>query len=106
WLRKYRWALPFNYDNYTAFYKDGGYGNIFSRIFTHGSYVDDFYIEKYDSLGRICPDYTIPNVDTTTSVRKYAVTDVQYSLIKDSFTSEDIGFYDSAVNEETVICKG
>lgn len=104
WLKSNDNLLPLEYNNSAGFYKDGGFANTWKIV--DEKQVSDFYIKKFDSLGRICPNFALPNVDTLTLQKTYLTSNVSHSVSKHSFVVKNLIFTDSSVIQQNIICSG
>ena len=83
--------------------KKGGFLNV------HPSSTQTIKIlaQQYDSLGRICPLYSLPYVDTTKTQLKIYVTDAAYTeLAEDSINITDITFTATNFANQHIECIG
>jgi hypothetical protein len=82
--------------------KTGGFLNV------HPNYNDPKILaQQYDSLGRICPSYILPVLDTTYRQLKMYVTDAFYTeLPNDSINITDVTVTASNFSDQHIECAG
>lgn len=66
----------------------------------------DIFVNKYDKLGRTCPDYQLPVIDTTTGTQTFQITDIAYTILKDSISLTKVSIKDSVINKVYPKCAG
>ena len=99
YLRGYKDAFPFSY--YSSFRKNGS----FVTLVHEAGYT---YLKQYDRLGRICPNYTLPFVDSQLLTKQFTVTDnTDYRSLKDSvyLTDKKVSVSSGSISY-ALVCNG
>lgn len=89
------------------FTNDGGYMNAQRySISRHSATGYDILVYKFDSLGRTCPEYAIPTIDTTMHKTTLKITDKSYKVIGDEIIIKDSTLVVTDVTAQTIACTG
>ncbi|HYK46138.1 MAG TPA: T9SS type A sorting domain-containing protein [Parafilimonas sp.] len=98
YLELHKYLLPADLSG--AYYeKNGSYINVAGNGY-------NYEISKFDSLGRICPDFALPKYDPLFHSKLFTTSDKSYAVYTDSVYLEDAEVSESRVAEEAIICRG
>lgn len=103
--RKYPSLKPQQLDG-TCYFKDGSIIKVFRDAIHPDAVGYDIIVKKYDSLFRICPDYTAQEVNENISAVKFQLRKLKVNNINDNYTVSDIQVYDSTLNFVQTFCTG
>lgn len=87
-------------------YLTPGYGMQMASSAVYSGQRNNIFLSKYDSLGRICPTYSLPVFDSSLKKYKYRVSDDPYILIDDSVYLDTITYTSKNAGSKTDICAG
>ena len=87
------------------FTPDGSYLNAYRYSAGSPTYYD-IIVDKYDSLGRICPRFTIPAIDTVVKETTIHIEDKSYAILTNAVTVTDLPVIATEVTAQRGLCNG
>jgi len=67
---------------------------------------NNIFLKTYDSLGRICPTYTLPVFDSSVNEYNYRLSNEPYTLIDDDIYLDTLTYTAKNAGTESSICSG
>lgn len=85
--------------------EDAGY--LFAYRYLSGSATGyDIIVDKYDSLGRVCKNFTLPAIDTNISNGVVHISDKNYALLANTILIKDYVITVTDVTANKTLCSG
>lgn len=82
------------------------YGMLVASSAVYSGQRNNIFLARYDSLGRICPSYTLPVFDSSVKKYNYILVDEPHALENDNIYLDTITYTIRDAGNETAICAG